>query len=173
MSSPQSGSMSSPSDDGKSPGYLKREEIIGKPVVTTDAIIIGNVRDIAVSIDGKVALQVDRKISERTRGGAEQQQVPNEIFVSSEEIQAVGDVVLLRYASRPGVVPRSAEAAKPPAPVPPQAAAPGAVVASPPPPFLGTTTVQSKICPNCKYSNNATSRFCIKCGTSLTSVSPS
>jgi sporulation protein YlmC with PRC-barrel domain len=34
--------------------FLKREEIIERPIITCDAKIIGKVSDIAVSVDGKV-----------------------------------------------------------------------------------------------------------------------
>ena len=133
-------------------GYLKREEIIGKPVVTSDAIIIGNVKDIAVSIDGKAALEVDRKSD-----GSDMPDTPHEVFVDSEDIQAVGDVILLRH-SKSGLVQQSTESKK------------TTLTTSAPPSFpSGTPSAPQHACPKCGFLNTPNSRFCIKCGSSLQS----
>src|ERR1700730_8124839 len=69
--------------------FLKREAILGTPVVSRNAEIVGTVADIAVSLDGKVAIQVQRKSSTDL----------SELYIGSDEIQAVGDVVLLKTSS--------------------------------------------------------------------------
>ncbi len=75
-----------------SSGYLKRESLVGKSVVARNAVIIGTVSDLAVSLDGKVAIQVQRKT---TADGTDS----GDIFVGPDEIQAVGDVILLKTTS--------------------------------------------------------------------------
>ncbi|MHB8565964.1 MAG: PRC-barrel domain-containing protein [Nitrososphaerales archaeon] len=131
---------------GKSVGYLKREEIIGKPVVTTDAIMIGNVKDVAVSLYGKAALQIEAK----GKGEAP----AKDTFVYSEDIQAIGDIILLRYASSRSEV-ESEKINR--LLIDPQT--------QPPPfPVLSTT---GKTCAKCSYFNTPNSRFCIKCGSPL------
>ena len=42
-------------------GYLKREQLVGKSVIASNAEIVGTVKDIAAAIDGKVGLHVVRK----------------------------------------------------------------------------------------------------------------
>ena len=113
---------------GKSLGYLRREDIIGKSVVATDAVILGTVRDIAVSLDGKAALQVATKDGNNS----------GELFVGSDEIQALGDVVLLKYSSKRS---QSATVTAPPAVAMSTPVAPAAPVAStmPPPPLYATS----------------------------------
>jgi sporulation protein YlmC with PRC-barrel domain len=150
-----------PGSMGKAGGYLKREEIIGKSVVATDGIVIGIVKDIAVSFDGKVALQVEPKEG-TSEAIASVGEAPKELFVGSEDIQAVGDVVLLRYPSKRA------------SPAPGTGAQMSSTIASssassaPPPAYPELTPhSMSRICPKCNYSNTSTSKFCIKCGTPL------
>jgi len=122
------------------PGYLKREQLVGKSVIASNAEIVGTVKDIAASIDGKVGLHVVRKSA--SGAGSE------EVIINADEIQAMGDVVLLK--------PINSVTGK----IPPRAQQPI------PPPFP-TTTLQGKGCGRCGYVNGANSRFCIKCGMSL------
>ncbi len=133
--------------------------MLGKLVVTADAMVLGTVKDIAVSSDGKTALQVDAKSSNHS-GEAE---VRSEIFVGSDEIQAVGDVVLLKYLSKrtQSVVSQSTSTSYPSSVL----SAPMASSIPPPPIPIGPSG--TKMCPRCGYSNTATSRFCIKCGSSI------
>jgi len=125
-----------------SSGYLKREEVIGKSVVSKDAKIVGTVLDLAVSTDGRLAIQVQKKSGDQTDS--------QEMFIGAQEIQAVGDVILLKNGAGLGPV----------APQAPQTA----TVLPPPPPGSGS---MGRTCQKCGYVNSATSKFCIKCGASL------
>src|ERR1700730_7638747 len=112
--------------------YLKREDLLGKSVISRNAEIIGTVADIAVSLDGRIVIQVQKKSSSD----------PSELYVGSEEIQAAGDVILLKTSSdMVGKV----------APAQPYVAAPmlpsGITASSAAPPFLGAS--QGKSCPKC------------------------
>ena len=141
---------SSTADSGASAisksGFLRREDILGKPVVGQDAKIVGTVKDLAVSVDGKVALQVEKKDASP---GSES----SDIFVRSDEILAVGDFVLLRSSSAKAGASLSASSVAPFRQQSESAA---------PPPFLGKE--MGKACPRCNFSNSQTSRFCVKCG---------
>lgn len=134
-----------------SSGYLKRESLVGKSVVARNAVIIGTVSDLAVSLDGKVAIQVQRKT---TADGTDS----GDIFVGPDEIQAVGDVILLKTTS--DMAGKGAVSA--PAPVMPQTV-PGSVMPPPPP---GVSS-QGKACQKCGYVNAPNAKFCIKCGAAL------
>lgn len=118
------------------PTYLKRDEIVGKSVVSNNASIVGTVADLVVSMDGKIGLRVTPKSG--TSG--------EEVIVGSDELQAIGDVILLK----PKSTDRSTVASSQPAP----------------PPFPSATS-QGKTCGRCGYVNGANSKFCIKCGNSL------
>lgn len=135
---------------GKPVGYVKREDIIGRPVITTDAIIVGTVKDIAVSFNGRVALQVESK-DDRVSD------LPREIFVGSDEIQAVGDVILLKYASKRSSTETALSGGQSPTPT-------GLPVSVAPPAFPGAA-LEGRLCAKCGYTNTFGSRFCIKCGT--------
>jgi|SRR5579875_1878483 len=136
--------------------FIRREVILGKSVVGQDALIVGTVKDLAVSIDGKMAIQVARK--NPSLSGSEE-----DLFVSSDEILAVGDLVLLKSVSTQAGGGQNATSA---AAVPrPSSVAFGQ---SAPPPYPGTTS-QGKTCPRCNYINNPSSKFCIKCGAPLSS----
>lgn len=62
---------------------MKREEVIGKPIITCDARIIGKVSDFVVSVDGKVGISVKSESGEET-------------VVAFDEVSALGDVILLK-----------------------------------------------------------------------------
>ncbi len=124
-------------NDSSASGYLKREQLVGKSVVSSTAEIIGTVADIAVGMNGKVGLHVSRK----SGPGSE------EVIINADEIQAMGDVVLLKPVSSAG---KTATQAQPLMPPPFPSAGP-----------------QSRACGRCGYINGANSRFCIKCGMSL------
>ncbi len=125
------------SSNSSSPGYLKRDELVGKSVISGNGEMIGTVKDVVVSMDGKMGLNVSRK--------APAPDGSIEVIVSAGEIQAMGDVILLKPATSNVV--RSAQAPMPQA--------------------FPTSAPQMKACPRCGYVNGAGSRFCIKCGLSL------
>jgi sporulation protein YlmC with PRC-barrel domain len=129
--------------------YFKREDLLGKSVVSKSAEIVGTVADIAVSLDGKATISVQRKSTTDT----------SELYVGSDEIQAVGDVVLLKTTS--DMVGKGAPAQSPVA----TSGMASTTSSVSPPPFLSTS--QGKSCPKCGYLNSANSKFCIKCGTAL------
>jgi sporulation protein YlmC with PRC-barrel domain len=149
----------SDSASSKGSSFIKREDLIGKPVVGTDAIIVGTVMDLAVSPDGRVAIQVRRKNDVQSSNEQEL-----DLFVGSEEIQAVADVILLKHKSTragqgmdtqsPAIGTEAQGSYTATVPYPPS-----------PPPQVSTL----KTCSRCGYANSPTSRFCIKCGNSLTS----
>ncbi len=126
-------------DSTPATGYLKREQLVGKSVIASNAEIVGTVKDIVAGIDGKVGLHVTRK----SATGSE-----SEVIINADEIQAMGDVVLLKPVN-------STNAKMPPR------------VPQPTPPPFPTTSSLAKACARCGYMNGANSRFCIKCGMSL------
>jgi sporulation protein YlmC with PRC-barrel domain len=126
---------------GAKTSYMEREQLIGKPVISSTGMITGSVKDIAAGVDGKVRLHVTRK----TASGNE----PEEITISSDEIQALGDVVLLKPVGSSF------------------SAAPISQAQQPTPPPFPISAPLTKACSRCGYVNGANSRFCIKCGTSL------
>jgi sporulation protein YlmC with PRC-barrel domain len=134
-----------------SSGYLKREALIGKSVVSKNAEIIGTVSDLAVSLDGKVAIQVERKAPADATSS-------NDLFVGPDEIQAVGDVILLKTTSDMAGKGGSSM----PAPAIPQPSS--STVMPPPPPGVSS---QGKTCQKCGYVNAPNAKFCIKCGAVL------
>ncbi len=128
--------------------------MLGKPVVGTDAVIVGTVKDLAVSNDGRVALQVERRDASN--------QPSSEMYLGSEEISAVADVILLKHSSgRAGSGATAQGQPQTPTSLPSNS---GTYTA--PPPYPGGMSV-GKACSKCGYVNNASSRFCIKCGSSL------
>jgi sporulation protein YlmC with PRC-barrel domain len=124
------------SSESSKPPYLKRDEIVGKSVVSGDGAIMGNAADLVASSDGKVGLKVESK-----------SEASGEIIILPEEIQAIGEVILL----------------KPKAQIQSSWSVTRQIV---PPPFPGIAS-QSKSCGRCGYLNGPTSKFCIKCGNSL------
>jgi sporulation protein YlmC with PRC-barrel domain len=138
-----------------SSGYLKREELIGKSVISKNAQIIGTVLDLAVSTDGRLAIQVQKKTDSNTDS--------TDLFIGADQIQAVGDVILLKsvldsggaissFSSSTASQTQSTNSTPVPAPSPP-----------PPPGMMP----QSKTCQKCGYVNSPNAKFCIKCGATL------
>lgn len=70
--------------------YYTREEVTGKEVIESEAKKVGVVRDVAFSMEGKVALILD-KFGEK--GELE------EAFLPFDKILKVGDVILIKSAS--------------------------------------------------------------------------
>jgi len=133
---------------------LSRDKIVGKQVIDSNGTILGTVKDITFDLaQSKMSITIADEKGKETE-------------VSSDDVSAVGDVVLLkrpREAEAVGAVsPRVkgvVEAVEaPPRPSPPTGPAPQPSVKAPTSPGL---------CPNCGYQNEPASRFCIKCGTRL------
>lgn len=127
-------------DDSANTAYLKREQLVGKSVIAANAEIVGTVKDIAVAIDGKAGLHVTRKSTSGTESA--------EVIINSDQIQAMGDVVLLKPVSTA-----------------PEKISPRVQQPSPPP--FPSANLLPKTCGRCGYANGANSKFCIKCGMSL------
>lgn len=76
--------------------FHRREEIIGKDVIESDAKRVGTVKDLAYSLDGKVALIVEQTIEKgRVQEG----------FLSFDKIDKIGDVVLVKSVQDLEVIP--------------------------------------------------------------------
>lgn len=120
--------------------YLSKDNVVGKQVIDSNAMIIGNVKDLAFDFEKKeVALAIT------TRSGGE-------IVVVGGDVSNVGDIVLLnRKLELPAV---------------PSTPAPSVAIPS----STANKAVPQQVtglCPKCSYQNDASSRFCIKCGTRL------
>ncbi len=124
----------SPSSDSKP--ILKREDLVGKQVVSSEAKIVGTVSEVAFSANGRVILQLQAKDGTTAE------------MISGDSIFAIGDLILLKP---PVAVSHAAEL--------PQV---GARQQVPPPPFPGS--IPTKICARCGHANNQSAKFCIKCG---------
>jgi sporulation protein YlmC with PRC-barrel domain len=130
--------------------YFKREDLLGKSVVSRNAEIIGTVADLAVSLDGRATIQVQRKATTDT----------SELYIGSDEIQAVGDVVLLKTTS--DMAGKGAPSQAVLAPSSGMASTASSVSSTS---YLSSS--QGKSCPKCGFLNSPNAKFCIKCGTSL------
>jgi sporulation protein YlmC with PRC-barrel domain len=139
---------------------FSRDKIVGKQVIDSNGMILGTIKDIAFDIPmGKMALTIVDDKGKATE-------------VASEDVAAVGDVILLKNpeaeaqmgvrAATSVLTPASAPTrAGVPSPASSPAATPGAA------PAPATRTGAPGPCPNCAYQNEPDSRFCIKCGTRL------
>ncbi|HZW54859.1 MAG TPA: zinc ribbon domain-containing protein [Nitrososphaerales archaeon] len=127
----------------------KREDAVGKTVITHDGRTVGVVRELGFTGDGTIILLV-------TRTDATEESIP------VSQTAGIADYVVLR-------APPTAPTAHPPvspsssvqhwSPVPP-------VVQQPPqlPPVAYPTT---NVCPNCKNALRQSAKFCPKCGTKV------
>ena len=120
--------------------FISRENLVGKQVIDAKGMVVGSVSDISVDIEEK---QIAFNVS--ARSGAI-------VDIASEDIDQVGDVVILKttldpevYEPKAGTTVKSGKIEVP--------------VAAPPP--------EPNKCPKCKYVNDPSSKFCIKCGTKL------
>jgi sporulation protein YlmC with PRC-barrel domain len=66
--------------------WKRREEVIGKEVVDTDAKKVGVTKDLAWSSDGRIALIIESSEEE-------------ESFLSFDDIEKIGDVVFVKAKS--------------------------------------------------------------------------
>ncbi|RJS73945.1 zinc-ribbon domain-containing protein [Candidatus Bathyarchaeota archaeon] len=122
--------------------FIKRSEVVGKQVVERRGYIIGTVRDLSFALTAEgveLAITVDS-------GG-------KEVSIPWEEIQAIGDVILLKTQhERPPTPPPTTAT-----PTPMPTAAPTAL------PPVGI----EKVCPYCGFKNPADAKFCVRCGRRL------
>jgi len=76
--------------------FHRREEIIGKEVIESEAKKVGMVKDLAYSLDGKIALIVEQAVEKgRIQEG----------FLSFDKIEKIGDVVLIKSVQDLDIVP--------------------------------------------------------------------
>jgi len=129
--------------------FYKPGELSGKLVVDHEGMIVGKIRDIAVSSEGKMGIAIT---------SAEGQGLEEKI-VFFDEISVIGDVVLLKASKEtPDVVrvqtvsdDKLSEMAKP---------------------SLPQTLEREKICSKCGLENRAGVDFCTRCGSQLTVSRP-
>ncbi len=120
--------------------YLSKENIVGKQVIDSNAIIIGNVKDMTYSFESKeVGLAITTKTGK-------------EITVSGNNISKVGDVLLLNGRIDLSETPSKQSTQAP---------------ISPQPIIEAKTSTTPGLCRSCNFQNDPSSRFCIKCGTKL------
>ena len=123
--------------------YLSRDNIVGKQVIDSKAMILGSVKDLSFDLETK-----DIGLTITTKDG-------KEVTISSGEMGCVGDVILLKKTLEQLEAPEVVEEIPPPQPKVVEKAPP-----PPPPPKPG-------LCAVCGYQNDPASKFCIKCGTKL------
>ncbi len=124
--------------------YLTRDKIIGKQVIDAKGMNVGTVKDLAfdlVARDFSLIVQ-----AEKTK----------EITVDSKSVKVVGDVILL-----------SVTADTFEAPTAPASSAPAEATSSVNPPTQPSPPQTPGLCAGCGFQNEASSKFCIKCGSKL------
>jgi len=129
--------------------FLSKEQIIGKQVIDSGARTVGTVRDLTFDlVNREIALTV--ALNDQ-----------REFTVTSSEVVGVGDVILLNrvidLATTPPAVKRAAT-------VPPTAVK-AAPTSAPP----AEAPAKPGLCKVCSFQNDEKAKFCIKCGTKLTS----
>jgi sporulation protein YlmC with PRC-barrel domain len=151
-------------------GFIKRGDLLGKQVIENRGLIIGNVRDIAFSFsEDRVELALT------VQAGSQEFNIP------WHEIQAVGDVILLKVSRdkvRPSAVPTPTPTPTPiptsaptPAPSPtttlPPSPPPTPAPTIPPPSTTLPPIVIERTCPECGHRNPPNAKYCVKCGKKL------
>ncbi len=127
--------------------FFRREDVVGKTVVDASGKILGKVTDIGFDLKGNLVMVI----------GDEEEQ--NYVFFSN--IQAVGDVVLLKTVGLSGSGGISHEAPSQTVEQPPQPAPTTQEMSPQPQP---ETVIY---CPECGHPNSPSNRFCENCGTKL------
>jgi sporulation protein YlmC with PRC-barrel domain len=122
--------------------YLSRKEIVGKQVIDSKAMILGNVKELSFDLETR-----DIGLTIETKDG-------NEINVSSSDMRSIGDVILLKK-TRSEVETQDVVETK------------EIVEKIPPPPPPSPQPAKPGLCSVCGYQNEKTSKFCIKCGTKM------
>jgi sporulation protein YlmC with PRC-barrel domain len=129
--------------------FLSREKIVGKQVIDENGIIAGTVKDITFDLPrGKMSI-----IMADDKG--------KETEISSDNVSAVGDVVLLTGSEKPAK--QIITVAKPTTPA---TTVPSTTPVPAPLPSTKTSSTPG-LCSNCNFQNEPESHFCIKCGTKL------
>jgi len=131
--------------------YFRREDIVGKTVIDSEAKMYGKVKDLAFLVSGEVAFLVEKA------DGSEE-------AIPISRVAKIGDFILLK-------------AEKPSAPMPPTTPPttperPAARVAQVPPPSqqpqLAPQPTQAGVqCSSCGFMNPPDAKFCVKCGAPL------
>lgn len=129
--------------------FLSTEQIIGKQVIDSGARTIGTVQDLAFDL-------VSREIALTVVLNDQQ-----EFTVTSSDVVGVGDVILLNKVVDLATTPPSVKR-KTTSPPPAEKAAP---VTAP----RTETPAKPGLCKVCSFQNDEKSKFCIKCGTKLSS----
>jgi sporulation protein YlmC with PRC-barrel domain len=93
--------------------YLSRKDIVGKQVIDSKAMILGNVKELSFDLETR-----DIGLTIATKDG-------KEVNVSSSDMMSIGDVVLLKSTLSEVKTPKIVEKAASPPPPPPQPAKPG------------------------------------------------
>jgi len=128
--------------------FLPRDKILGKQVIDSRGMIVGNVKDLSFDFETKgIAITVNTSLN-------------TEIFIVGANIAKVGDVILLNKDINLIATP-PVEEVKP--------AATPTVEAPQVPPSAPSVSAPSKpgLCKMCGFQNDPNSRFCIKCGSKL------
>jgi len=134
--------------------FFKREELIGKIVVNTNAVKLGAVKDVAYDTSGRTALIISSP------------QGVEKIYPMDEAV-AIKDVVLLdENKTGPRVLRTSVSETQGVShgPAPKLVDSPRAWSPTPPGPGL---TMTMKTCQWCKRENRVQSKFCVHCGKPL------
>jgi sporulation protein YlmC with PRC-barrel domain len=127
-------------NDEEKSKFMSRENMVRKQVIDAEGMVVGSVSDISVDIEAKKIV-----FNVNARSGAM-------LDIASEDVDQVGDVIILKTTLDPEVYEQKEDAeAKP-------GKTAGPAVSQPPEPNK---------CPKCKYVNDPSSKFCIKCGTKL------
>jgi len=118
--------------------YLVRDKIVGKEVIDSNGMMIGNVKDIAIDLNSK---DIDLTVQMKTG---------TDMVLEGESIIVVGDVVLINKKIE---MPISSQLEKDSKPEVPQ--------------IKTQPTIGSGLCSSCSYQNEKSAKFCIKCGQKL------
>jgi sporulation protein YlmC with PRC-barrel domain len=93
--------------------YLSRKDIVGKQVIDSEAMILGNVKELSFDLETR-----DIGLTIATKDG-------KEINVSSNDMRSIGDVVLLKKTLNEVETPTVVEKAPTPSTPPPPPVKPG------------------------------------------------
>ncbi|MDG6996009.1 MAG: PRC-barrel domain-containing protein [Nitrososphaerota archaeon] len=81
---------------------LRREDLVGKQLVSSDAKILGTVSDVLFTSEGKAVLQLDKPA------------IGTSTTIGADLISAIGDVILLRSQTAPSPTATAPQQVSPP-----------------------------------------------------------